>query len=459
MKNRHLHVITNSEIEDFRKCRALWGYRNAELLRPIHEPVSLNYGTLYHLGCDAGWREAWAQLDWSTGERLSRAISGALLAMHDAVAEHRTWLEAEAPFEHPDAREVALAELQDQAEVAQWAVAHYFQRREQDLALVPLAIEAPFDVAIPNRAGQAGNLRQNGKMDLVLWDREAAQVLLHEHKTTQYGVQTFEARLPLLTQPTGYLRALQTLMERAYSEGWAPTDTHPVKTFWEHTTPAVQILMQRERGTILGASTGTIAFNVSRRGKPHKPKVNKLRMPASAAKLDTPLARLLREQEADGVNRGEVSVAEIDTLPEVYQRALDEQEQTRHQPVTDEQRAKLSALQAKSRSFFEQFEFYRGPAELERWRKEMWVEARQIREAERDPTMRTRNPYACTGPGSPPCLFGAVCQAPDDPVARAAFRVAAEKHEELSHGDGGFRIHERRPGQSRLGTSAPPEPF
>lgn len=457
--NRHLHVITNSEIEDFRKCRALWGYRNAELLRPIHEPVSLNYGKLYHLGCDAGWMAAWEELGWSTGERLSRAISGALVAMHDAVAEHKLWLEVEAPFEQADAREAALAELQEQAEVAQWAVAHYFQRREQDLDLVPLAIEAPFDVPIPNRAGQASHLWQDGKMDLVLWDRQAAQILLHEHKTTQYGVQTFEGRLPLLTQPTGYLRALQVLLERVYREGWAPTDTHPQATFWEHTTPAVQMLMARERGTILGATTGTIAFNVSRRAKPNKPKVNKLRMPASAAKLDTPLARLLREQEADGVNRGEVSVAEIDTLPEVYERALDEQAQVRHQPVTDEQRAKLAALQGKARSFFEQFEFYRGPEELERWRKEMWVEARQIREAEREPSMRTRNPYACTGPGSPPCTFSAVCLAPGDPVARAAFRVAAVKHEELSHGDGGFRIHERGQGKSLLGAPAPPEPF
>ncbi len=460
MKNRHLHVITNSEIEDFRKCRALWGYRNAELLRPIHEPVSLNYGKLYHLGCDAGWTAAWEELSWSTGERLSRAISGALVAMHDAVAEHRTWLEGEAPFEQQEAREAALAELQEQAEVAQWAVAHYFQRRQQDLDLVPLAIEAPFDVPIPNRVGQAGNLRQDGKMDLVLWDREACQVLLHEHKTTQYGVQTYESRLPLLTQPTGYLRALRTMMDRAYGEGWWEGEVFRAGEmgFWSHTTPAVMKLMVAERGTILGATTGTIAFNVSRRAQPHKPKVNKLRMPASAAKLDTPLARLLKEQEADGVNRGEVSVAEIDTLPEVYERALLEQAQVRHQPITDEQRAKLAALQAKSRSFFEQFEFYRGPAELERWRKEMWVEARQIREAEREPSMRTRNPHACTGPGSPPCTFSAVCLAPDDPVARAAFRVAAVKHEELSHGDGGFRIHEREPGRPRLGASTP-EPF
>jgi hypothetical protein len=443
---RHLHVITNSEIEDFRKCRAYWGYRDAELLRPLEQPLELSYGTLYHLGCDAGWRAAWSELELSTTDRLHRACSGAMLAIHQASAEHRTRLETEA---EGDRQQQALEELTEQTEIAQWATVHYFERRVEDLDLVPIAIEARFDVPIPTRAGQGGHLHQNGKMDLVLWDRRASQILLDEHKTSGYAVQTYEGRLQLLTQPTGYLRALQVLLARVSVAGWG-------SGFWNQTTPAVRGLMERERAAIWRSTAGLIRFNVSRRAKPGVPSVNQLRMAAKAAALDTPLSRLYHAQEQDEVNRGEVSAADIDTLPRVYQRALDEQVRERHQPVTDKQRARLAALEAKANPYFQQFEFFRGPAELERWRQEMWVEAKAIRAAERDPTLRTRNPYACTGPGSPKCVYAGVCASPEDPEARAAFRVATTRHEELDHGDGGFGIEQ----WSAQSVSRPaPDPF
>lgn len=452
--SRHLHIITNSEIEDFRKCRALWGYRNAELLRPLHQPMELNYGSLYHLGCDAGWKGAWGQLEASLETRFAWAVSEAMRAIHEASIAHRAWLEQEATFEQEERREEARVELLEQTEIAQWAVMHYFERRKEDLEMVPLAIEAQFDVAIPTRSGQGHILHQNGKMDLVLWDRQAQQILLHEHKTTGYGVQTYEGRLGLLTQPTGYLRALRILLERAYRDGW---EVQLPQAFWGHTTRAVMALMERERGTILGASTGVIAFNVSRRAKPNTPKVNQLRLSAKAAALSTPLAGLYAAQERDGVNRGEVSVADIDTLPEVYQRALSEQLAARGLPITDKQIERLRALESKADGYFHQFEFYRGEAELERWRSEMWVEAKAIRAATRDPLLRTRNPHACTGPGSPKCVYGAVCLAPDDPAARAAFRVATTRHEELSNGDGGHGTIKRAQ-PSLLGPPSP-EPF
>ncbi len=450
--SRHLHIVTNSEIEDFRRCRAYWGYRNAELLRPLHQPLELNYGNLYHLGCDAGWRGAWQALEASLETRYVWAVSESVRAIHEAAIAHRAWLEREAVFEQEDRREESIVELLDQTETAQWAVAHYFERRKEDLDLVPLAIEAQFDVPIPTRKGRGHILHQSGKMDLVLWDRQAVQILLHEHKTTGYGVQTYEGRLGLLTQPTGYLRALRILLDRAYTDGWSQ------EPFWSTTTRAVAQLMAAERGTILGATTGGIAFNVSRRARPNVPKVNQLRLSAKAAALSTPIADLYRAQEADGVNRGEVSAADIDTLPSVYQRALEEQRAARFQPITDKQIERLRALESKATGYFQQFEFYRGEAELERWRSEMWVEAKAIREATRNPALRTRNPHACTGPGSPKCVYGAVCLAPDDPAARASFRVAATRHEELTHGHGGHGTFERQLAAPLLGPASA-DPF
>lgn len=432
---RTLHVITNSEVEDWDKCHALWGYRYGELLRPLEEPASLTYGDLYHAGCEAGWHAAWQDPELPMATRRHQACAAAMQAVSwrasAFLAERGLVTEAQAATE--DEAE-AWREVTESSEVAQWATFHYFQQEGTDLTLVPLAIEAPFRVPIPTRAGHGGFLQQEGKMDLVLWDRQQGQIILEDHKTTGYAVQVFEGKLQLLTQPTGYLRALGTLLDRVYTEGWWP---EPGKGFWSHTTPAAMQLMQAHRGEILSSAWGQIAFNVSRRAKPKKPDVNLLRAAKHVLAANPHWAALAAAQEQDAVARGEVSAAEIDTLPEVYEAALVEQETSRMLPRTDKQRARLEALRSKVSSFFQRFEFYRGPDELERWRQEQWIKSKAIRAAERDPRERTRNPYACTGPGAPKCLYAQVCQFPDDPVARAAFRVATERHEEIN--DAGHR--------------------
>lgn len=438
MSRRRLHVFTNSEVETWRTCRARWGFTYAELMRPVVRPAPLSFGSLAHAGTAAGWRAAWDRPEDSVDNRALRAIPAAFEAI--AAAAERSRLELAGLDQ--TAREEAEAELVERRDVAQWVVMHYFDVRRDDLRLVPLLVEAPFEVAVPTNAGVPGYLRHAGVLDLALWDREQATVALLDHKTSAYGADTLARKLPLDTQMTGYLRALRDLLE----------DYHPDSEPWLGAPLGARQAAGPFFQEVRRAGTGLLLFNVLRRAKPHTPAVNKLALPAAVKKLETaPLAILWREQEADGVPRGEVSAAAIDTTAKVYRQALQEQELARHQPITDKQRARLAQLEQRGETYVEGLEFYRGASELERWRREMWVEARQMRAAERDPLLRTRNPSACSSPSSPRCVYAPVCLAPDSPEARAEFRVASSRHEEVSEA----HAERRSEGDERDGRAAP----
>lgn len=423
-----LHVITNSEIEDFRKCRAYWGFRYPEGLRPKVVGESLGFGKLYHAGAAAGWWAAWQEEpSWATlGLARERAESAAISAVREQTTKG---IRALRETERPENEDELVEEAREHQRIAEWALAHYFTVCRNDFLKIPLAIEAPFSVKIPNAAGTGGVLGQEGVFDLVLWDPVESILSIEDHKTTAYGIDALSPRLPLDTQMSGYVRALRMLVDT----------TFPTGSFWQQTTTAARLAMAVQAHRILKAQTGVLQFNVVRRAMPSEPSVNLLKLPAGMAKLDTPLANLFRAQEADGVARGLVSAAQIDTTPEVYRAALDAQERDRFQLATEKQLTLLEALKQRPDTYFAQQPFYRGPTELERWRREMWVEARQIREANRDPSMRTRNPHACTSPGSPKCVYAAVCLDPGSPVARAEFRAATSRHEEVVEAHGGQR--------------------
>jgi hypothetical protein len=429
-----LHVITNSEVESWRTCHARWGFAYSELLRPVVRPRPLSFGGLYHAGAAEGWRAAWQEREASNETRALAACAAAFRAVAGAAEQNLQELGALPVNE----REEAQGEVEAQRDVAQWAVLHYFEVRQADLRLLPLAIETPFDVPIPNNAGQPGYLRHAGVLDLVLWDSEQGAVIVVDHKTSTYGADVLGRKLPLDTQMSGYLRAVRWML---------PQWDHFLMGGSVRTTPAAAALALEQIAAIRCAATGLLVFNVVRRAKPHEPKVNLLKLPAKAQKLDTELGRLWREQEADGIPRGEVSAAACDTTAKVYRNALLAQQIERHQAVTPKQHERLEQLERKGESYVEQLEFYRGEDELERWRQEMWVEARGMRAAERDPVLRTRNPSACSAPGSPRCVYAQVCLAPDSPEARAEFRVAASRHEEVSeaqnerHGASGEHDH------------------
>ncbi len=418
IKKKQLHVVTNSEVEAWRKCHAFWGFGYAEGLRPVVRPLPLSFGNIYHAGAAGGWRAAWSEPEASLDTRLAWAVTGARAAI---LAKAEAFLAelAAAPLGPDDNLQELQGVTEESRDIALWAAGHYFERVQPELDFVPLAIEAPFRIHVPNAGGAPSSLLDDGVMDLVLWDREGSRIVLQDHKGTAYGVHTLEQRVVLDTQITGYMIALRMLLGRAFSQkSWADP-------FWSYAPAAAQSM--RDRSVFL-AGVGSGVFNVVRRHKPSQPKLNLLAKKWATLELQR---ALYAAQEEDGVPRGEVSVAQIDTTPEVYADALLAQQVERGLEVTEKQRLLLQSLKARTDTFFCQVEFYRGPEEFERWRKELWVDAKRMRSALRKPEERTRNPSACTSPSSPICPYRAVCLAPDSPEARSGFRVAVNKHEEV----------------------------
>jgi hypothetical protein len=420
-RKRGLHVITNSEVECFRTCRARHGFQYIEGLRPLVTAAPLSFGTIYHAGAAAGWRAAWQEAVCSLEVRAQRATEAALVAVSDAVAEALVEAKGQ-PDEVSD-------EIVEHKRVAQWAVSHYFDKCRADLRMVPLAIEAPFQVPVVDSNGSARSLRHSGVVDLLLWDPEEGLIILQDHKTTGGQVDSLQKKLPLDTQMSGYMRAAIQLLKKFPKSG----------VDHESMPPGAWEAASSHKDKIRSAGLGPVVFNVVRRAMPEEPKVNLLRLPKAQAVLHTPIADLLRAQETDGVPRGEVSSAAIDTTADVYAAALERQARERHQDITEKQNARLAELSARPDTYLAQLEFYRGPDELERWRREMWVESRLMRQSEADPSMRTRNPAACSLPQSPRCVYSALCQDPTNPVARAEFRVAGNRHEEVSAAHDGLQ--------------------
>lgn len=420
-----LHVLTNSERSTFDLCMAKWGFAYVDLLRPMSMAVPLRWGDLYHHGAEHGWLAAWASVDMSLDSRLNAALGAAPVAIGERAMQHIQEIEA-APID-ADKKDLLCQETEDAAKVSSWSVAHYFTRARTDLSMVPLMIEGKYETKIPTASGVGGRLVSAGKIDLVLWDRELGRVVVQDHKGIGSDVHGIEKRVELDTQLVGYVCAVKAMLGLVRE----PKDLQHLL----QTTQAAKLVAAAGWAELRGACVGAIAYNVVRRKMPSQPKLNLLKK-GQAITLEQ--KALLAEQEADGNPRGEVSVAAIDTLPEVYARALEAQILDRSLPATDKQLAVVDALKAKGDTYFAQIEHFKDDAAIERWRKELWVVAKRMRLAERDASQRTRNPQACTLPASAPCAYSAVCLMPDDPGTRRGYRQATTKHEELNDGSNSF---------------------
>lgn len=422
MKPKHLHVVTNSEVTTYRQCNAKHGFAYIDLLRPLVSAQPLTWGNLYHYGAEVGWTAAWTVAEMSTDARLAAALSAAPVAIAERAAEYIKTIESTSYPEGVD-RDALCQEAEDDAKVASWSVGHYFQQARGDLSMVPLMIEGSYEARIPTAAGVGGNLANAGKIDLLLWDRELGRIVVQDHKGIGHDVHAIEKRLELDTQMVGYVCAAKVIVG-------ALSSSAAIQAL--QTTQAARLVIAKQLSDLRGATIGSIAYNVVRRKMPSQPKLNLLKK--GQCILPEQL-ELLREQEADGQPRGEVSIAQIDTLPEVYRRALEAQILDRSLPATDKQQALLAALVAKKDTYFAQIEYFKGAESIERWRKELWVDARRMRQSERNPSLRTRNPLACTLPGSAPCAYAPVCLNPGDPASLRMYRVATTKHEEVSNGN------------------------
>ncbi len=419
--------ISNSEMGTFRTCRARHGFEYQDLLRPKLPARVLKWGNTIHAGIEAGYLGAFNRtvvegvlphgLGTHTTEivecggmsRLERAhmlgsqgvsaYHGRYLERLDALVRDGTLRDAEAQVRFEDAKKLL--------DVAAWAVAHYFDATQRDLdRLVPLAFELPFRVPVPNENGRNTGLYLKGKIDGVWWDPEGQQVLVDDHKTVDELLGTTEKRIAIDPQMSGYLYAVGYLIRTGRL---VPMDGSALpEGAWER--------------------VGACRYNVIRRRRPSQPKVNKVRKNDG---MHTQTAELADLEKATGAPCGLVSTAAIDTTYEIYREALSVQVNGRALPVTEKQTELANKLQDQGDRYFARFEFWRNAATIERWRQEVRLEARLMREAERLPVMRTRNPGACTQANSMPCAFRAVCL-DDAPETRALYRIAGVRHEEVN---------------------------
>lgn len=361
-------TITASELTAWRACPHRWGLRYVDGLVPRVGARPLRVGTAIHAGLAAAYRLARGTPDTAAERRVAAKVAAreAILAAHqEAIASLQV--------------EELLDESDEVARLATWVSEHFVDRFAEDWEhLDPIGIELPFELQLRDVLGRrVPGLQFAGVMDLLAFDRRVGDVIVMDHKTTSGSIDGLDRKIELDPQMAGYVWAARELaamgaLQRA--EGWVVTPD---------------------------AVSGRVAFNVIRKAIPRAPKLNK---------------------------DGRVSTAAIDTLPEVYADALDEQER-RGIPVTEEQRSLLDRLRNKGESYIARREFWLSTSDVERWRTELFVEASRIRQAERDPACRTRNPLACSVASAPVCAYRQICLDPDAAEFREGFERRPRREE------------------------------
>jgi hypothetical protein len=268
--------------------------------------------------------------------------------------------------------------------MVKWMLGHYFTKTSADLATLELVeVEQPFRAMIRDKAGRKSNLYLDGVRDVVWYDPGYNQLVLGEHKTAAHAPRQIEKRAEMDPQTAGYVFALLENLR----EG-------PVMT------------TSTGRSIPRDADVGRVSYNVLRKAKPKAPKINK---------------------------DGTVSVAQCDTTAEVYRAALGDQIRRGVVPLSEKQVEFLENLEALEKAgdrYFARVEYVRTRDELERWRSDLFVDAARIREANRDPTRRTRNPGHCNMAWSLPCPYRAIC-IDDTPEMLAQYRVSEHAHSEV----------------------------
>lgn len=425
--------ISNSEMGCFRTCRKRHGFEYVQLLRPKLKAKILTWGNTIHAGIEDGYKAAFPQGEGVAAlepeHRLDAALEGGDAGVRAYHAKYLVELDnavRDGLLGDEDAHQ-RFEDAADLLRVALWAVPHFFESTAEDLErLVPIGFELAFRVPIYNAVGVPGRLYGKGVIDGLWWDPEMERIIVDDHKTVDDLVGTTEKRIALDPQMSGYMHAAQHNIRKGI---WTPR--------WG--VRAKQVRVGEDMGwdaEALADSLGACRYNVIRRQAPKFPKINKIAKndgpeQAPAGKPWPEVTAGLRELENQHDRPlGLVSTAAIDTTADIYQAALDLQVTQRHLLISEKQAALLSRLHGQGDRYFGRLEFWRNADEREEWRKEVWIEAKLMREAERNPALQTRNPGACTTAASMPCAYRPVCLE-DVPETRAIYRQATMKHEEV----------------------------
>lgn len=387
-KRIQLTVLTSSEVQTFRDCPHKWGLVYERGLRPKVAPRALKFGGAVHKGLEEAIRfMGHPDFVGLSPEQLHDALAP---RAHTAInREFGEWYKRRLAAGLDDE---ALMELANEAEetqaTARWMVSHYLRKHAADWTnLVAVGVELPFQVRLRDRRGyHSPHTAWAGVMDVVAYDRNVGDLVVFDHKTTSGDVSSVDRRVELDPQMGGYLYALRELL----ASGALKSSHREVQTILD---------LAAAGGSV---ATGRVIYNVLKKKRPSEPKVNK---------------------------DGTVSVAAIDTFPELYEAALAAQVE-RGKPIEAKQQDVLDRLRSKGDTFLSRREFFRSDDEVDRWRRETMVEARRVREAIRDEDARTRNPGHCTMPWSMACAYRAVCLDPDAPEHLEHFEVAP-RHAEV----------------------------
>lgn len=415
---QHLHVLTNSELEAFRACPQLWGFRYVERLRPRVEASALALGRCLHAGLAAGYR-AWPDGPETTLQAAQAGAREALRAWQaDVLRAGR--IEAER-------LDQMAKEAEETERLAEFMVDNFFceMAAEDHGDLIPILVEQPFEVATEDVMGRDTAVRLAGVMDLVSFSLRYGDVVLDEHKTSVGVPQDMDRRLEMDSQTTGYVYALSRLArygERRDGKRVFPIADALARAAGRYESHTRERLLDEARRWQRPQTTGVgrVRFNVLRKKIPTQPNVNQ---------------------------DGKVSTAAIDTLPEIYRAALAAQEGDRGIAITEKQTALLERLEAKGNTFCGRREYHRTAAELERWLHEVRTDAARIRSAGRQPSERTRNPGHCTMPWSMPCRYRSVCLDPQaTEIREREYTVDTETHPEVAEARGELeQQHETAP--------------
>lgn len=381
MAKLHLQTLTASELSSFRSCRHRWWLNYDQQLDPIRdESYVRNLGNLYH-GCVAlGIKEIYRNWE-SAAVRDSDAERGYNVAVDHALS----LLEAQRPVMSDDE---AMAEWEKMGDKLLSMLRSYWDfMSDRWEHLVPLYVEGKFRVPILNNGGKVGHLWLEGMWDVVWWDKRQQALFIEDHKTTSKGFSEIERKLPLDVQMSSYVYGLKATLRARVTEKQTE--------LW----PGYEALGINEAAI---DAAGIVRYNVCRTKAPTRPKTNK---------------------------DGTISTAAIDTTPAMYRAALEAQEATPKAAIDEKQQALLAKLEATPPEYFRQIEHHWSDREIERWRKEVWIDAADMRAVSRKPERATRNQWFCTeGPYG--CSYEDGCLEPD---AIPDFYTRREnRHRELS---------------------------
>ena len=452
-----LQTLSHSRVAVSRDCPAKYGYRYVDGLRAKVEkdPTRLR-GRGMHEGLAAGYQK-WRDLRLAvTDPRLGSSTCVDLgiapvelirtAALEMALFKHKNALallddarQKGAPVEVCDEVHEKLVETY---EADSWALGHFFDIVvPRDYARkTPILIEHEFDVPLLDVRGAARHLRWVGYLDCVMYDEKLRVIELHEQKTvgTNAGSDEHRRRIEGDPQTTSYIYALRSLQK----------------------TGQLGTAMLAATG-LFGAQTreipvGTVIVNVIRRKKPSEPKTLADGTVSADRRIDTlpeiyeaaleaqtsePLA-VVKAREACQAATDEHERASVDDemtpkkvaqLRARFEKAYEALGKKREafEATQAKQRELLAALRERGDTFIAEHEQFVTERECERWRSEQWVETERMRRIEKRPAERTRNLGFCTAPGRG-CTFRTLCYSGGDEQIRAMEFTTPEERERMA---------------------------